>query len=163
MGYTTDFEGSIQISPPLNEAERSFLRDLATTRRMNRTKGPLFIQDTVNFGQHHDPDVLDYNNPHPHQPSLWLQWEPSEDGKFLQWDGGEKFYGSAEWMEYIVNGLLSPEAEVYVKEHLDEDPRLAEFQFNHICNGSIDAEGEDPDDRWTLIVVNNEVRAESKW
>ena len=36
MGYTTEFEGSVSISPPLNAHEISYLRKFAASRRMDR-------------------------------------------------------------------------------------------------------------------------------
>lgn len=159
MGYTTDFMGEVAINPPLNEHEISFLKDFNRTRRMNRTTGPLHMPDTTNYGQNRTPDIIDFNQPHPDQPGLWCQWEPSDDGTELSWDGGEKFYNATEWMEYIVNSLLSEEANAYVQQHVNEDPRLAHFTCDHMVNGVIYAEGEDSDDRWKLVVEDNVVKA----
>lgn len=152
MGYTTDFDGEIAVSPPLNADEVSFLRDLANTRRMNRTKGPLYISKDANFGQDDRSDVIDYNQSHPDQPGLWLSWEPSDDGSSISWNGMEKFYDSAEWMKYLASRLLEPSARAYIDAHLSEDPRLASFTCDHELAGVIDAQGEDPDDRWQLAV-----------
>lgn len=153
MGYTTDFDGEIAVSPPLNADEVSFLRDLANTRRMNRTKGPLYISKDANFGQDDRSDVIDYNQSHPDQPGLWLCWEPSDDGTAIAWDGTEKFYDSAEWMRYLVEKLLTPSARAYIDAHMSEDPRLASFTCDHELTGIIDAQGEDPGDRWQLGVT----------
>ena len=157
MGYTTEFDGFVEINPPLNEHEISFLQDLATTRRMNRRKGPLYIPLTDNFGQNHDEDVIEYNSPHPDQPGLWCQWIPTEGGTALSWDGGEKFYHADAWMKYIVTKLLAPSAAAYVKKHRNEDARLWYFTCDHTVNGEIYAQGEDPSDRWVLIVRDNKV------
>ena len=157
MGYTTDFSGRVEIEPPLNAAEIDFLTDLASTRRMRRTKGPLYVKGAGDFGQGDDDDILDHNRPDSDQPGLWCQWAPEDDGAGLEWDGGEKFYNSAEWMKYIVQNLLAPEARAYVDAHLSEDDRLAQFTCNHVVNGEILAQGEDPDDRWALIVTDNRV------
>ena len=43
MGYTTDFLGHIDISPGLNEAERSYLSAFGHTRRYDRGKGPYYV------------------------------------------------------------------------------------------------------------------------
>lgn len=187
MGYTTYFNGSIGIEPPLNEHEVSFLKDLANTRRMARAKGPLFIQQDGNYGQGSADDIVDYNrangekklilsqlrdagawvyedvvddgiNEPDGQPGLWLQWVPSDDGTCLAWDDGEKFYHPAEWMKYLVTKLLAPSARAYIERHKAEDPRLAHFTCDHVCNGQIEADGEDPDDRWMLLVQDNVVK-----
>lgn len=160
MGYTTDFTGWIDVSPPLNEHEIGFLKDLADTRRMKRANGPLFVKGNGFAGQDHGPDeVYDGNAPHESQPGLWLQWKPSDDGQMIEWDQGEKFYYSAEWMKYLIVDLLSPSALAYIDIHgpASGDERLEKFTCNHVLNGEISAQGEDPDDRWKLIVRDNEV------
>jgi hypothetical protein len=43
MGYTTEVEGSVSISPPLNAHEIAHLRKFAASRRMDRTRGPYFV------------------------------------------------------------------------------------------------------------------------
>ena len=155
MGYTTEFEGSIQIEPPLNAQEISFLRDFNHTRRMNRTRGPLFVRGSGFYGQGDDPDIINHNQPHPDQPGLWCQWTPNEDGTAIVWDGGEKFYSAPEWMMYIISFLLSPIARPYIDAHLDEDPRLASFTCDHVLNGVIFAQGEDDEDQWELRVISS--------
>lgn len=107
MGYTTEFAGSITIHPPLSEEEAAFLREFA--RKDHRTEN---------------------------LPGNYCQWEPTHDGTALGWDGGEKFYHSVEWMEYLIKMFL---------------------RSNHVLNGVIDAQGEDMDDRWRLVVKNNVV------
>lgn len=178
MGYTTDFEGEISIEPPLNDDEISFLTDFNNTRRMIRRKGPLFVGGSGFKGQGNDDDVIDHNrangeSPSPYgssagdyeeyveangQPGLWCQWMPSEDGEVLEWDGGEKFYNSPQWMKYIIDNLLSERARPYIDKHIDEDPRLKNFTCNHVLNGEILAEGEDSDDVWKLVVEDNVVK-----
>jgi hypothetical protein len=158
MGYDTTFEGSIGIEPPLNPSEISFLIDFNNSRRQKRSKGPLYVNGTGYRGQGNDDDVLDGNRPDPDQPGLWCQWVPSEDGSSLEWDGVEKFYHSAEWMKYIVENLLGASAQGYVARHVDEDPRLYHFTFNHVLNGQIEAQGEESDDMWLLVVEHNVVK-----
>lgn len=152
MGYTTEFRGQINIDPPLNDEEMVYLQRFNETRRMNRTKGPYFVDGKGFHGQDHEADIIDYNNPPKGQPGLWCQWIPNEDGTALVWDEGEKFYDSVEWMEYIIEHFLAPDAKA--KGELDF------LQANHILNGVIKAQGEDFDDRWKMIVENNKVRVE---
>lgn len=117
MGYTTDFMGSIEIVPPLNEAEIAYLNKFNETR-------------------HSEDD-----------PSYYCQWVPTEDGTAIEWNGDEKFYGSVEWMKHLINHFLKPGAEA----------PLDFLQKNHVCNGKIIAQGEDPRDRWKLLVNDNVV------
>lgn len=157
MGYTTFFSGSVTVTPPLNEDEISFLEDFNKTRRMHRANGPLFVGGE-GWHKHDNPDeVYDSNRPDPDQPGLWCQWIPSEDGAEIEWDEGEKFYDSADWMHYIVHQLLAPTARPYIDQHVKEDPRLKSFTCDHVVDGEIYAEGEESDDRWKLKVTNNVV------
>lgn len=159
MGYTTDFAGEVEIVPPLNQDEIDFLTDFSQSRRMHRSGGPLFVKGEGWTSRGNPDTVYEHNGPDPDQPGLWCQWVPTEDGTALTWDGVEKFYNSLEWMTYIVTNLLAPSARPYIDAHLEEDERLKSFTCNHVLNGTIDADGEDPDDIWQLIVTNNAVTA----
>ena len=148
MGYTTTFEGSIGIEPPLNEQEISFLRDFNDARHVDRTHDPLYVEEG-------HADIINSNQPHPDLPNFWCQWEPNRDGTAIVWDGGEKFYSAPEWMMYIISFLLSPIARPYIDAYLDEDPRLASFTCDHVLNGVIFAQGEDDEDQWELRVISS--------
>src|SRR6478735_9098142 len=110
MGYTTEFSGQISVEPPLNAEEIAYLKRFAASRRMKRTQGPYHATDDGNFGQDDREGVLDYNEPPSGQPGLWCQWVPTDDGTAIEWDGGEKFYNSVEWMRYIIDHFLKPGA-----------------------------------------------------
>ena len=144
MGYTTDFTGEIVLNKELDDETFSFLEKLATTRRMKRKLGPeygvegeFFVDGKGSFGQDDTPDVIDHNQPPSTQPGLWCQWEPNNDRLRIEWNGGEKFYGSADWMDYIINKILAPKG--------------------YIGNGTIEAQGESTEDHWWLKVKDNEV------
>lgn len=153
MGYTTEFFGSVEIKPPLNEAERSYLHRFAATRRMDRERGPYYVEGGGYRGQDHDPDVRDPNKPPPGQPGLWCQWVPNEDGTAIEWDGGEKFYEAEQWMVFLIEHFLKPGARVADAS----DSQFEGFSFDHILNGEIGAQGEEYDDRWLLRVEQNRV------
>lgn len=157
MGYTTDFSGEIKVEPPLNEHERTYLQKFAETRRMHRERGPYYVGAGGFMGQSHDSDVRDYNSPPPGQPGLWCQWVPSRDGEFIEWDGGEKFYSSEEWMAYIIDHFLKPGAAA----SKSGDTQFDGFTFDHVCNGVINAQGEDSEDVWRLVVHNNKVTTQT--
>lgn len=160
MGYTTCFDGGIWINPPLDINTVKYIRTFNQTRRMKRNvdilqekfhgengfegsygiEGEYFIGGTGNFGQDEDPSIIDYNLPPATQPGLWCQWIVTQDGECICWDEREKFYHSVEWMQYIIDNFIAPKG--------------------HICNGKIYAEGEDSDDKWNLIVKNNQVSTE---
>jgi hypothetical protein len=155
MGYTTEFSGSIAVDPPLDEAEIKYLRKFTETRRMNRRKGPYYVDGAGFMGQYREPDVTDYNQPPKGQPGLWCHWVPTDDGTAIEWDGGEKFYDSEEWMAYLI--------EHFIGSNPLAKPQLP-FLRSHVLNGTIDAQGEESDDRWRLVVKDNAVSAVSgKW
>lgn len=149
MGYTTTFNGSVSITPPLNEEEIEFLDKFNRSRRMNRKNGPYFVDGNGDFGEDHDSDIIDFNGPPPGQPGLWCQWITNHDGTGLEWDEGEKFYNAAEWMQYIITHFLAPNAVA--------KSELPFLQANHTVNGEIDAEGESQGDMWKLVVTDNVV------
>ena len=146
MGYTTEFKGEIAIDPPLSQEEIGFLRKFSGTRRMSRKNGPYYVDAGGMGGQAEEPDILDYNSPPSGQPGLWCNWEPNDDGTTLRWNGSEKFYYADDWMEYVIDHFLKPD-------------HIAPFDFlqGHTLNGEIKAQGEEIDDRWLLIVENNNV------
>ena len=126
MGYTTEFEGSVSISPPLNAHEIAYLRKFAASRRMDRARGPYFVDGSGPFGQGHDNDIRDVNKPPAGQPGLWCRWE--------------------EWMTYLIDLFLKPGA-MLASELANPVPgrhypaQFRHFTFDHELNGVIDAQG----------------------
>lgn len=148
MGYTTNFNGQIEIVPPLNAEEIAYLNKFSETRRMSRLEGPYFINGSEMFGQGRDSDITDYNSPPQGQPGLWCNWIPTPDGKAIEWNETEKFYQSDKWMKYLIEHFIG------------SDPKAKDtlpFLQGHTLNGTIEAQGEDSDDRWDLIVKDNKV------
>lgn len=153
MGYDSTFIGSIDIEPPLNQQERDYLTKFAGTRRMHRTGGPYFVDGEGEFGQGRGPDdIMNYNRPPEGQPGLWCQWVPV-GLDWIEWDEGEKFYNAAEWMLYLIDHFLKPGAHASTSG----DSQFDGFTFDHVLNGTIQVQGEDPEDRWDLVVRNNVV------
>src|SRR5215467_9643211 len=68
MGYTTEFDGRVSVSPPLNRHEIVYLLKFAATRRMDRTRGPYFVDGSGPFGQGRDDDIQNFNQPPAGQP-----------------------------------------------------------------------------------------------
>lgn len=153
MGYTTYFEGQFTITPPLNEQELAYLQRFAETRRMDRDSGPYFIDGTGEFGQGGDDDIRDYNKPPEGQPGLWCQWVPTEDGKAIMWDEGEKAYYMDQWIVYIIDHFLRPGAQAQASG----DPQFEHFTFDHMVNGTVYASGEDTGDLWAIHIKDNDV------
>ena len=144
MGYTTDFDGSFNITPVLSQKDNEFLTKFSETRRMARNVGPeygeegeFYVDGTGWAGQDSDTTVINYNKPPSTQPGLWCQWVPTDDGSELVWDGGEKFYNYVEWLDYLIDKILAPRG--------------------YVINGECQWFGEERDDVGVIIVENNKV------
>jgi hypothetical protein len=158
MGTTTDFIGHINIDPPLNDAEENYLMAFAASRRYARPGGPYDVPR--NPAADHDAPVADldaYNTIAPGQPSLWCQWNPCWDGCCLSYDGTEKFYGAAKWMDYLIEHFLTPGAYA-------ESSKLDwfdEFTFDHTLDGIIAASNRGSRELYLIRVEENEVWKET--
>lgn len=144
MGYTTEFRGKFLVTPSLDDDTYIFLKKLSQTRRMKRilapkygVEGEFFVDSDGFWGQDEDTSVVDQNKPPSTQPGLWCQWTPTEDRQYLEWDGNEKFYNYAKWIEYLISAILKPRG--------------------FTVNGSVEWEGEDLNDFGVLRVVDNQV------
>ena len=161
MGYSTDFHGEFTLTPALNEAQIAYLKKFNETRRMKRNasvtgtrpdpirkavglpvgmEGGFFVGAEGFKGQEHGADdVIDGNRPPAGQPGLWCQWTPTEDGKALVWDEGEKFYEYEAWLIYLIEKFLKP--------------------WGITVNGTVEWQGEDSDDFGKLVVEDGVVSA----
>lgn len=142
MGYTTNFTGTLKLNKQLTPEDKDFLEKLANTRRVARNvpaefgvEGEFYVSGEGFMGQDHEDTVIDYNRPPKTQPSLWLQWVPTEDGMGIEWDGGEKFYNYEEWLRYLINSFLAPRG--------------------YVLNGQIEWSGEESTDMGILQVKDN--------
>jgi hypothetical protein len=158
MGYTTAFEGRVQIEPPLEPVQIMYINKFNATRRMKRDarqaeampdpirsrvnfpigkEGAYFVGATGPSGQDRDGSIVNYNEPPEAQPGLWCQWEVTDDGAFLQWDGAEKFYNYTAWLVYLIEHFFKP--------------------WNRRLNGEIQWRGETPEDVRVIVVRDNVV------
>ena len=72
-------------------------------------------------------------------PGIWCDWEVAEDGSEMGWNGSEKSYEMETWMVYLIQNFLQ----------------------GHVLNGTLSAQGEEPDDMWLLHVEDNIVKVET--
>ncbi len=112
MGYTTQFKGHFNLDKPLAPEHFYTLKDLGEHR--------------------HEGNA----------PSYYCQWTPTRNGAGIQWDGGEKFYAYAEWLQLICDKYLTP--------------------WGYLLNGKVLWQGEEIGDVGHLVVENNKVTA-NKW
>jgi hypothetical protein len=144
MGYTTDFQGKFNFNKPLSDKMFAFLKLFNETRRMKRNvedvfgvEGEFYVFGSGSYGQGHDTNIIDFNNEPSTQPSLWLQWTPTEDRLSLEWDSGEKFYSYTEWLVYLIYKVLAPNG--------------------YVLNGIVQWQGEENGDVGEIVVENNRV------
>jgi hypothetical protein len=158
MGYTTNFKGKFEFNKPLAPEHSKYLMQLTDTRRMQRDpkkaeklidpirqavglpiglEGEYFVGGCGFKGQDGDESVTEHNTPPRTQPGLWCQWEPSEDGKYLQWNGGEKFYEYVKWLRYIIDNFLT--------------------RWNYKITGIVDWQGEEDSDKGRIIAKDNKL------
>jgi hypothetical protein len=159
MGYTTTYEGQFQLDKPLRPEHQAYLQRFSETRRMRRLtaklrkepdplrlaaglplgrQGGYFVGSQEENGEDYDhPSVIEDSEPPQGQPWLWCHWAPTADGQALAWNGREKFYYDTEWLEYLIAHFLKP--------------------WGYILTGAVHWQGQDPSDRGTLYVANNQV------
>ena len=160
MGYQTEFQGHFTLNKPLHRVHAEYLKAFAGTRRMKRDPkiaetlpdpiryavdlpigqdGEFFVGNSNDndFGQTNDKSIVSFNEHPKTQPGLWCQWEISEDGTELSWNGGEKFYNYTAWLKYLIKNFFEP--------------------WKKKLTGEINWYGEDRDDIGKIKVRNNDV------
>lgn len=156
MGYSTEYKGQIDINPILTHKEYKFLTCFSKTRRVQRTQGPYYVENpsynSYSCTYSRNSGVTNANSPPEGQPGLWCQWVPTKERDGLVWDKCEKFYFGVEWMVYLIQHFLgiNPLAKVSLT-----------FLQGHTLNGAIEAQGQNHNDAWLLIVENNQVSTQA--
>lgn len=107
MSDNTYFEGKFSFNKPLDSETKKILDLLADTRRMKRDVSGFGIEGEFYFKDDRET-VIDPNTPPSPQPSVWCDWKPTDDGKALGWTGRETFQCYVEWLQYIVDRVLTP-------------------------------------------------------
>jgi hypothetical protein len=153
-GYTTDFLGHIEIEPPLNDAEMSYLSAFHHSRRWDRPGGPYEVPGNPFVEESPQGDIDAYNRPAPGQPQLWCQWQVCWDGCCLTFDGMEKFYAPVPWLRYLIEHFLAPTA----KASLTGLRIFEQFTFNHTLDGLMIGNRRDTREMFAISVEDNVVR-----
>jgi hypothetical protein len=115
---STTFTGRFDLDRPLTEEHRAILEDFYEEEHM--------YEDGLRGG----PGMPD---------GFYCQWQPTEDGAGLEWDGVEKFYHFEEWLEYLVAHYIKP--------------------WRYVLNGSVAWESIFEPEEGTLVVRDNSVVA----
>jgi hypothetical protein len=155
MGYSTQFEGSFNVTPRLLDSHALYLIEFARVRHVKRdvtklgaiadpgraaVSLPIGTEGEYCLRARHfyeEETILDYNRPPATQPSLWCQWVPTIDGGGLKWDGNEKFYRYVEWLQYLIDHFLVP--------------------WQYQLNGTVTWQGESTGDRGSIVVVDTRI------
>ena len=88
MGYTTEFRGGFDIKPPMTRKDVFDFEDTYEGKRFNPATAP----------------------------GYYCQWQVTDDGTTLQWDGGEKFYNYTEWLRKVLDEFFEPRGYVVIGE-----------------------------------------------
>jgi len=109
--HDTVFLGRIEVRPPLNEAERDYLSDLAgsssTLRGTPTGRGDVSV------------------------PFARLAWEPCEAGCCLTWSGQERSRNMHLSLRFLVDHLLKAGAKAAGHK------RLGGFTCDHVLDGTV--------------------------
>lgn len=164
MGYSTQFEGEVQIEPRLRPEHLAYLRRFSETRRLKRdplqaallpdpvrsatglsigSDGAYFVGAVDEFDRG-DSSIIDINRAHapfddPLSFSLYCGWAPRPDGGALQWNGDDNFAEYVSWLEFLIEHFLGP--------------------WGYLANGRVHWQGDDADDLGSIFVRDNVVRS----
>lgn len=153
MGYTTHFYGAVDITPPLNEHEISYLEDFnQTIHQTYADDRPLAVYPagTPRTGL---PEVTNHFLAPAPKPGIHCGWTVSEDGSELVTAGdSDHDYDHPEWLAFLIEHLFDPEnPDALIHRHRGDDPRLKHFTA-HTFRGVLAADGEGDDDDWYIFV-----------
>ena len=81
MGYSTDFEGAMTLTPELDGDQTALINEFCEARHGDNLK------------------------PHEGMPGFWCNWETN--GSKLYWNGSEKSYDMDEWLRVLINEFFS--------------------------------------------------------
>lgn len=143
----TDFTGELAVSPPLNQDEIDYLNEFADTRHVTRDRGPFAVGGDLGQGAND-------NQQQGGQPGTWCDLQFAADT--ISWNGAEKTYNLHLWVKYVIQTFLTPQTPELHAEMTAADERLSRFTFDHVVDGTLDAQDEESD-TWRLVVENNVV------
>lgn len=103
-------------------------------------KGAFKLTPALTLEQKNEIEKL-YDSYESDHPNSYCQWEVSEDGTELEWDGGEKFYKYIEWLNYINEEKLK--------------------KWNVILEGKVKWQGEEIGDVGIILAINGNISIET--
>ena len=179
MGYTTDFVGDFEVTPPLSLEHAIYLACFSGTRRMERDAakaaalpdprrkavglpvgehGSFFVGAEGFAGQERDESVLNGNGPPPGQPGLWCQWVPKKKA-------GARGLRLAGWQDEE-----EPEEGIYTHLGWDGGEKFYAYTewlkylvenflgpWGYVLNGEVTWQGEERGDIGKIVMENNQI------
>ncbi|KAJ3371263.1 hypothetical protein GGF31_003442 [Allomyces arbusculus] len=156
-GYTTVFDGRVEISPPLSATMRAYLSKFCDMKHVRRDQfKALCARDTLrhdvglpHVGLHGEYFTGDdrYSIIMPEercvtQPSFFCDWRPTSDGTALVWNRAENSQEMAAWLKYLIDEFLEPN--------------------NYTLDGVVKYAGEHKRDCGIIVVKNNDIVVQPK-
>lgn len=181
MGYSTNFSGSLTISPALTEIQTKYIKQFNETRRMKRNAsiaesfsdptriavglpigvdGAYYVGSTENHGQNRDESILDFNEP----PGMIER--PAENDWNTWWTQRNEYIQSGKCQPGLWCGWTVTDDGTQLKwdggEKFYEYVLWLHYLISHFfnvwgvkLNGEIFWEGEDSEDMGKIEVVNS--------
>lgn len=153
MGYTTYFSGAVDITPPLNEHEISYLEDFSQTiHKTYADNRPLAVYP-VDTPDAQLPEVVEnFQAPAP-KPGIHCTWTVTDNGsQLVTADDSDHNYDHPQWLAFLIEHLFDPaNPDALIHRHRGDDPRLKHFTA-HTFRGVLSADGEGDDDHWYIFV-----------
>ncbi len=86
MGYSTSFVGEFHLDKQLTLDDYRYLKEFSEK-------------------DHRDEDYCP-------EYGYYCSWTPTQDGRGIRWDGGEKFSAYTEWLQYLIDEFFIPKGYV---------------------------------------------------
>jgi hypothetical protein len=160
MGYHTEFEGRLRITPKLKPSHLKYLQKFNEIRHVVRDAKKLEtvadpLREAVGLpvgddgmfyvggkswfdrGEEKDESIINYNARTPKLPGSYCQWRPSDDGGSISWDGMERFYHYVEWLQFLIDTFFKP--------------------WGYVIDGQIHWRGEELFDIGSIVVMGNAI------
>lgn len=138
MGYTTCYSGVLHFNKEPSKALITAINDFANMRHEYSDCPGIWCdwvigKELKEYGECNYNAVCPYNQ----LPSVEKKFEAVSDEIVLGWDGVEKFYKGAEWLQYIIDNII--------------EPNFPEYKLN----GQLSWQGEEDEDTGTISVTDN--------
>jgi len=168
MGFITRYLGRFDITPALNAVEVEWLQSFAAIHRRHYSEpyevamNPRAVEQAA---ARRSSAGASRSSPGPFttlvvrdgSPSPHLDWVPCPTGCCLQWTGDEKSRAAEEWVGYLIDHFLRPNAHASRGDRPDFD----EFTFDHVVSGVVAGCRNDNRELFLIRCLDNELTTET--